>query len=132
MFYHIRSTIQLGTQMGTRPQKVPTASTFFSVVATCFPGVPGKLRADLGSSHDSKTFGLFSLSGTNKTFRVVKGTLAHAPCTYRPRRRTRCVGIFVFNIENPNMFAGKSTLYIGDVWVLHPQKSPLPALFFQW
>ena len=51
--------------------------------------------------------------------------------SYRPGRRTRCVGIFVFNIENPNMFAGKSTLYIGDVWVLHPQKSPLPALFFQ-
>jgi hypothetical protein len=101
MFYHIRSTIQLGTQMGTRPRKVPTASTFFSVVATCFPGVPGKLRADLGSSHDSKTFGLFSLSGTNKTFRVVKGTLAHAPCTYkRP-----IVKIFL-SMDTLKMFCG--------------------------
>ena len=81
MLYHIRSTIQLGTQMGTRPRKVPTASTFFSVVATCFPGVPGKLRADLGSSHDSKHFELLTLAGSPKTFRVVKWVLPHAPGT---------------------------------------------------
>ena len=77
-----QSTIQLGTQMGTRPRKVPTASTFFSVVATCFPGVPGKLRADLGSSHDSKTFGLFSLARSHQNFRVLKCTTAHTPSTY--------------------------------------------------
>jgi len=73
----------LGTQMGTRPQKVPTASTFFSVVATPGLWVPANFMADLGSSHDSKTFGLIKLAGTHKTFRVVKGTLAHAPCTYK-------------------------------------------------
>ena len=81
MLYHIRSTIQLGTQMGTRPQKVPTASTFFSVVATPGLWVPANFMADLGSSHDSKTFELLTLAGSPKTFRVVKWVLPHAPGT---------------------------------------------------
>ena len=81
MLYHIRSTIQLGTQMGTRPQKVPTASTFFSVVATPGLWVPANFMADLGSSRDSKTFELLTLAGSPKTFRVVKWVLPHAPGT---------------------------------------------------
>ena len=67
--------------MGTPPPKVPTASTIFSVVAT--PGLwdPANVLADLGSSHDSKTFELLTLAGSPKTFRVVKWVLPHAPGT---------------------------------------------------
>ena len=43
----------------TRPRKVPTATTYFPVVATPGGWDLGTLRPDLGSYHDSKTFGLF-------------------------------------------------------------------------
>ena len=71
----------------TRPRKVPTATTYFPVVATRGGWDLGNLRPDLGSYHDSKTFGLFRLPMSHQNFRVLKCTMAHAPSTYnRPIR----------------------------------------------
>ena len=66
----------------TRPRKVPTATTYFPVVATPGGWDLGNLRPDLGSYHDSKTFGLFRLPRSHQNFRVLKCTMAHAPSTY--------------------------------------------------
>ena len=66
----------------TRPRKVVTATTYFPVVATPGGWDLAKLRADLGSYHDSKTFGLFSLARSHQNFRVLKCTMAQAPSTY--------------------------------------------------
>ena len=49
-----------------------------------------------------------------------------------------CAGIFVFNVENPNMFAGKVPFIykIGDVWPYSmgtpSPKVPTANTFFQW
>ena len=61
---------------GYSPTKSPHCQHFFSVVAT--PGLwgPAHVLADLGSSHDSKTFELLTWAGPPKTFRVVKWVLS--------------------------------------------------------
>ena len=76
----------------TRPRKVVTATTYFPVVATPGGWDLAKLRADLGSYHDSKTFGLFSLARSHQNFRVLKCTMAQAPSTYN--RPIRCVWLY--------------------------------------
>ena len=65
----------------TRPRKVPTATTYFPVEATLGGWDLANLRPDLGSYHDSKTFGLFRLPRSHQNFRVLKCTMAQAPST---------------------------------------------------
>ena len=77
-----KSTLYIGdVWVLHRSPKSPHYQQFFSVVAT--PGLwdPANVLADLGSSHDSKTFELLTLAGSPKTFRVVKWVLPHAPGT---------------------------------------------------